>query len=47
MIPILNAKSRLDKLQKQCNLTREDHDKLAKHFTKINTGLDFIDSDML
>ena len=36
--------NKLKKLQKQCNLTREDHYKLTKHFTKMNTGLDFIDS---
>ena len=33
--------------KKQCNLTREDDYKLAKHFIKINTGLDFIDSDIV
>ena len=34
-------------MKKQCNLSREDHYKLAKHFIKINIGLDFIDSEIV
>jgi hypothetical protein len=39
--------SELKKLQKQCKLTREDHYKLAKHYIKINTGLDSIDNEIV
>ena len=39
--------SELKKLQKQCKLTRKDHYKLAKHYIKINTGLDSIDNEIV
>jgi hypothetical protein len=37
----------LNKFQKQCTLTREDHYKLAKHFIKIHTGLDTINNEIV